>query len=239
MSIILDVITLAIILLCLLIGYKNGFIKTAYRLFKAIISLVVALVFAKPFSSFIASTDIFKGFVDNLYSRVDAIVLDVPVTGEVPLESTLSESSVKYLNDLGVTLGELADKISSLINAGEENIRSGIKEYLLAPAAESLAYAVAFVLLFVLSAFALKIVCFVIDGTIKVAGLGGINQFLGLLLGACGGVLYALIFCCVLSALMPYISTTDIGITAETLGETHIFKILSDFGMNLLFGTNI
>lgn len=236
MALILDAVTLAIILLCLLVGYKNGFVKTAYRLFRTIISFVAALVFAKPFSAFIASTDIFKSFVDNLYGKVDKIVLDIPVTGDVPLDGALSESSVTYLADLGVTLSELGEKISSLISAGEENIRAGIKEYVLAPAAESLAYAVAFVLLFIAASLALRIICAVLEGTVKVAGLGGVNSVFGLLLGACGGIIYALIFCCILTALMPYISTTDIGITAETAQNTYLFKRLSEFGMSLLFG---
>lgn len=235
MAVVLDIIPLAIALVCILSGYKNGFIRTAYKLFRTVASFIVALVFAEPFSKVVAENPLFKSFMDGIYKKFDGMDFKIPETTTVSLEDSLSPAAKDFLAKLDISFSELGDYITSLINSGEQNIIEGVREYVLDPITSSLAFALAFIILFFVSGIAFKIISIIMDGTVKVVGLGGINRFFGLLLGGVGGFVYAVAFCTVVTIIMPYLVTADIGITESVVAETRVFREIAAIGMGWLF----
>ena len=223
-AIVLDIITIVIIAVCVVYGCTKGFIKTLYKLFSGIIALLVALVYAKPFSGVIAQTDVFKNLVNNLYANVDKI--DIPVDGGQIVESQLSEASGEFLSKLGISLEEICEYISSLVSSGVDNVTQGVKDYIIAPAADSLAHTAAFVILFVLSLIALRVICFVLDKTVNISGFGGVNKFLGFILGGGAAFVYSIVFCLVSVSIFPYLAASGVEIGTDTIAETHLFKLI-------------
>lgn len=97
MSIIIDLIIVAIIALCVFFGYKKGLTKCIIKILSFIIALVVAAILFKPVSNFVINNtqidDKIKEAVVNIVKE------DVEETGEVKEDSNLPKAMVNYINE--------------------------------------------------------------------------------------------------------------------------------------------
>ena len=96
MSLIIDLIILALIILCVFFGYKKGLTKCVIKILSFVIALVVAFVLFKPISSFIINNTTIDDNIRN--SIVELVQDDVSETGEVKEDSNLPQSMVNYIN---------------------------------------------------------------------------------------------------------------------------------------------
>ena len=97
MSIIIDLIIVAILGICIFFGYKNGLTKSIIKILSFIVAVVVAAIFFKPVGNYaIQNTEI----DDNIRQSVINIVSkDVEENGEVKEDSNLPKSMVNYINE--------------------------------------------------------------------------------------------------------------------------------------------
>lgn len=66
-----DIIVIAIIALCIFLGYKRGLIKVAVRIVSFVLALVIALVLYTPVSNYIIEkTDIVPNLEDTIYTKL-------------------------------------------------------------------------------------------------------------------------------------------------------------------------
>ncbi len=231
MAITLDIIVVAVIVLCVIFGYKNGFVKTVYRLLRTVGSFIVALIFAKPVSYILAETPLFKSIIDGIGDKIQSIELfSHEAKNGISIEESLTPAAKQMLDNLNISLAEFGEQISALISTGEQNLKDGVRDYVLTPIAESLSFAIAFILLFLGTAIALKILSVVLEGTLRLVGLEKVNRTFGLVIGLAQGFIYALVICTLVSAFMPYLSASELGITPAVVADTYVFKEIAKIG---------
>ena len=110
MSIIIDLVIIAIIALCVFLGYKKGLTQYIIKIFSFIISLVVAFVLFKPVSNFvIQNTKIDETIKEAV---INVVKDDVEETGKVKEDNNLPKAMVEYINNT----------IENAVNEAKENV---------------------------------------------------------------------------------------------------------------------
>lgn len=122
MSIIIDLIILAIILLCVFFGYKHGLTKCIIKILSFVIAILVAAVFYKPVANFVISNTEFDDNIKN--AIVTAIGNDVEETGKVKDDTNLPQTMVNYINDsIEKSVNETK---TAAVNTIADNISKGV-----------------------------------------------------------------------------------------------------------------
>ncbi len=110
MSIIIDLIIVAIIALCIFLGYKKGLTQYIIKIFSFIIAVIVAFILFKPVSNWvIQNTTIDEGIKEAV---VNVVKNDVEDTGKVKEDSNLPKAMVDYINN----------SIESAVNEAKQNV---------------------------------------------------------------------------------------------------------------------
>jgi hypothetical protein len=126
MSLIIDLIILAFVLLCVFFGYKKGLTKCVIKILAFVIAIVIAAIFFKPISNMVIEK---TQIDDNIKNSIISLVQnDVEETGKVSEETDLPQSMVNYINEsIDNSINEVkttvvenaADQISkTVINVG-------------------------------------------------------------------------------------------------------------------------
>lgn len=92
-----DIIVIAIILLCIFLGYKRGLIKVAVRIISFVIALVIALVLYTPVSNYIIeNTGAVPGLKNVIYSK---LYNNEEKVNETEVNTSITSSIQNYISD--------------------------------------------------------------------------------------------------------------------------------------------
>ncbi len=199
-GILLDLILVAIVLLCIRGGSKNGFAKTVVGFLGIFVALILAAVLANP----LAKLTYDKAIEKPVQTAIAGVVEDHLANATSPIPD--KEEFTKVINE---QLEKLPAFIRNAINFDEnsedyhdlfvlndlnaETISQKICDTYLRPAALSVLTAIFFVLLFVILALIMKIVAKALKIVNKIPLLGGLNALLGGIAGLLKGAIIVLI----------------------------------------------
>lgn len=204
MSIVIDLIIVAILTICIFFGYKNGLTKSIIKILSFVLAVAVAAIFFKPVSDFIIEKteidDNIKQAIVNLVSK------DVEENGEVKENTNLPQSMVNYINDsINNTVEET--KITVVNNAAES----------IAVTTVNVATAV---LLFIITKIILLIITSITDIITDLPVIKQFDKTGGFLYGTIKGLLIIFIIFAVISLISPAIEKTGLieGINKSFIG---------------------
>lgn len=96
MSIIIDLIIIAIVGICVFFGYKKGLTKSVIKILSFIIAIAVAAILFKPVSNIIIDNTQIDETIKQ--SVVNIVKEDVKENGEVKEDTDLPKTMVEYIN---------------------------------------------------------------------------------------------------------------------------------------------
>ena len=200
---ILVVVILAVILLCVLAGYKNGFLKTAFSLVSWIVVLVICNV-ATPMVTqmLIEKTDIETTIQFVLDAKINEMMSNVMTeTGLSDLPESLPEDmSFELPEELQAALPE---ELRNILAAGSQ-ITDGISQDALvdtALIAEKVVGIISLLMVLVFSRVAIMVVNIVLGIASKLPLIGPLDKILGLACGAGKGLIWSWIVLTIVSVL--------------------------------------
>lgn len=212
MSIIIDIIILAIIALCIFLGYKRGLVGVAFKILSFIIAVAISLIFYKPIAGYI---------IDN-----------------TQLDETISQKVVEVMNkedEKETKSSEEDSKTSSVIvkhlNESIENATKEAKDTIVESASISIAtsiirFGVILALFIVTNILLLIVKAF----TNFLADLPVLKQFNEL-----GGILYGLIEgLFIVYLLLAIFSFISIGNIQSLISNSYIGSILYNYNLILM-----
>lgn len=206
-SIILDIVFLAIILLCVIIGIRRGAIKTVLSVVAFLIAVYLAYIIATPFASFLCG----KFVEPKIIESVNISISD----SSKSIEDALPDFIVKNSDKLGIEIGELNSfNSSSFVKAS------------ITPVIVEIASAILMILLFVILAFFLTLTVRIINKLINLSIFGGLNKFLGGIFGAISGVIVVFVLCILLKNAVLLWGNVLSFIDSTTLNGSKIYNLL-------------
>ncbi len=236
-GILLDVILVAIALLCIRKGSKDGFAKTIVSFAGIFIAIILAVSISKPIANY-AYTNFAQKPIETAVENVikdqanstseNAPSLDMLISGiEEKIEDEKTPAFIKNLFGTEEKRAELKEDIKSVYTPDIAELSKAATEKVLKPVLISIISAVVFITIFL----AVLIICAILSKALKIVNkiplLGGVNALLGGIIG----LLKALIIVLIINYVIVSVTSSGTNIlgviTAETVNSSLIMKNLA------------
>lgn len=220
----LDLVIVAIIVITIWFGYKNGFIKTVMSALSFFIALVVAFTFRQALSDRIMQLPLVDGVRDTVKQEFINLAPKGSEADEFDSEKLIEEKPEGFgliLKIAGIDEDEIKAKYETWKEQDTEKAADMLVEYVAEPIMEGLASIVSFLSLFAITMIVLRIIIFLLDYLFKLPVLKQANKLLGTALGVLLGLFRAYVFGAIITLLMPVIQTNNPNLA---IGNSFIFN---------------
>lgn len=167
-----DLIVLLLVGVTTFIGYKRGFVKTAFGMLSFLIAVIIATTFYKLLAT---------QLINN--TKIDDWIYD---TISQKIEDNTVDSNDRQLDDSIFILENLPEKIKDELDI--EGTKTRAKSFIAEKAVNIGMNLISFVIIYVVSRIGLIIACFALDLVAKLPVLKQANEILGLIFGAFQGL---------------------------------------------------
>lgn len=184
MSLIIDLILIAIVAFCAWNGYRKGFIMGISGILALIVAFYGAQIVADTYSQ--EFTSMLKPFVSGV---VDAAVADVQIGGEEGYDNEeVYEVTYDALGNIGI-LKSAARDIANEIAERVERTGQTMREEIVSVLCSKIAYVLTSVIVFLLILIVFTVIANILNLAFKMPGLEFINETLGALFGFAKGAI--------------------------------------------------
>jgi len=222
MNAVLDIIIICVIIFCVAMGFKNGFVKTVMNFFSFIIAFFIAKTFSPFLRDYMYSNWIKTSFADKAAAKIDSILGNASLSHMVQDPDRPNEFTGLF-KDYGVNLDTGVPKwISSAAEKGETAV-SEVAKGLVENVAQGISYFLAFIVIFIVALVLLKIAAMLLNKAVKLPGLNVINKTGGIVLGLLYGIIISYIFVLLAYYVLPYLAANNAINSAEAVMEDTIF----------------
>ena len=169
----LDVILLIIAAICMIGGYRKGFIRSVMNLVTAAVSFLAAYALTPKLAEYISDK-----FIMNMISGDIKDTLD-------SLTSVNGGDLAKLFADMPEALSNMLARYNcdaSIATAADTS--DGLARVIASPAVNMISTAIAFLIIFIVAVIVMKILTLILDSVFKLPLLNGANKMLGLVFGA-------------------------------------------------------
>ncbi len=220
MSIVIDIILVAIVIISIIIGIVRGFADRALGLLSGVASFILAIVFAPALSSFFYERYLFSRLTNFISEKLQALAEGSELKNLLE-NGSANENFRRLLENLGIDYGTVSGKIS--------DGAAGISESIAEPASRIASYAVAFILIFLASLLAFFLIRLLLKLVIKAPALRKADRIIGAIFGAVLGIAVVWVISIVLKMGLPYLSTLIPEVFPEDLFEkSFVLRIFYD-----------
>ncbi len=222
-SLIIDIIALSIIIVTIVISAKRGFLSEVVSFVGWLVSAIVAKI-----SCTVIADYVYINFIkDKIYTAVLNSIEEKSVS--------LSSSYVDFISSLPEPIQKLLGNADlSNLNAifddpsrSPQTIASEFSESVIGPIVMTILTALAFILVFLICIFIVKLLSQLFKGVRKIPIIGPLNSFLGILIG----VIKAIIILYLLKMIADFVLTSAggnlLGVSIEDFSKSYILKILN------------
>ncbi len=225
MGIIFDILLIIILVLCIINGYKKGFVKTVLKLSAGLIAFISALIFSNALSAAFYDGFMYSSVREPVYETISS---EVDERGTSALESV--ESTVEKFDALLSKFGHSSDDIIADLEKSSssdiDKLCNELADDISSVIASALSHALAFISFFVVTLILVLIVSHFSGIIRKIPIVGGADGILGALLGACSGIIISLIVAFAVRALLMLLSSKNPDVSAQLLDGSFIIGIL-------------
>ena len=200
MYLIIDAILIGLVALFTFIGYKQGLVKTAIKIFSFFMAIVVALILYKPISSAI----------------IKNTSIDEKINGVIVENLKLDEGEQENKEESNIVKDNLSNKIIAGANNKIEDVANSFTRKIIEIAVMILLYIVARIILRFISALT--------DLITNLPILKQINKTGGLIFGFLKGVFIVYLILGIIYLIAPIVSSRAFGIIDQTIIAKEIYN---------------
>ena len=224
MSIVLDLIVIAIIALMAFISAKRGFVRVAVEAAGFVAAIMLSLSLSVTAADFTYQ----KVIEPAIISSVKNAATQTTNSAADDVWNSLPEFVRKNADKFGISKESVTNGITEDIDSSATEIVTSISQKTIKPMAVGILKTLYSVILMLVLMILVKFLARVINRLFSRSLVGKVNKALGGTFGAIKGIIIAWLFCAVISLL---VSITKNGIwifNAENIDKTFIFKFLTD-----------
>lgn len=222
-SLIIDLVALSIIIVTIVISARKGFLSEIVSFIGWLVSAIVAKVFCTVVADYVyinfVKEKIYTSILNSLGERTASLS-----SSYSDFFASLPESIQKLLGNSDLSnLNTLFDDPSR----SSETIALELSENVIGPIVMTLLTALAFILIFLICIFVVKLLAKLFIGVRKIPVIGSLNTFLGILIG----IIKAVIVLYLLKMIAEFVLTSAggnlFGISTVDFSKSYILKILN------------
>ena len=230
MSIVIDVVLVAFILLTAFISAKYGFVRTVIELVGFALIIFAINTVSIPISEAIYDSFIQKDVVS--YTGSDNATVTLPSEDFI---KSLPGYLTKDKSLLSVDKQKIDEYYIANIKKGAKDIAVKINNDVIRPATVRILSLIISAILFMISGVVIPLVARLLNGLVSHTFAKGINEKLGFVIGLFKGVLVVLVICLII---LLYTANTNkglFGLSKETIDNSYIIgfvrSIMPDYGI--------
>ncbi|MGN0106117.1 MAG: CvpA family protein [Hominilimicola sp.] len=210
MSLVLDIILAALILISFMIGYKKGLVKSIWKIAALAITIILVIALKNPAVSFLSGT----AMADNINAKISETI-HIPQGGGVDISDSLN----------------LPDFLKVEVNSGIEsaqNAANSVNDAAASALTTLFLTIITCVALFIIIRLILMAVYMIINGITEAPIIKGVNKFSGGLLGAVNMVFVIFLLLSLVSLFAPADSQLF-----EMIESTYVVKYFYNYNILL------
>lgn len=217
----LDVMLVAIVILCIVSGTKKGFFKSLMSLLAGIVALLLAFTLTPALSLYIRENMVMGPMTDGIEKTFLSIAEAEDENGEIAysLEILFKDSQfVGMMEDVGVT----EEMLGKILERDDINVKGQIKNFatlVAEPLAQAVSDTAAFIVSFAVSLVVLRLLTILAGVLFKLPVLKTFDKGLGAVFGVLTGVLFAFVFAACAEAVITSISNSSPHTFSENIIE--------------------
>ncbi|MCD8180984.1 MAG: CvpA family protein [Firmicutes bacterium] len=210
MSIALDIILAAFIVISFIMGFRKGFVKSVWKIAALVITIVLVMALKNPAIEFLSGTSAAESISEKISETVS-----IPTGGGVNIAESLNLPEF-----LQSEVSEQINGVSGAVTSVNDTVNTSLTELFIA--------IIACVGLFIIIRLLLAAVYMIINAVTKAPVIKGANKFLGGLLAAVNAVFIAFVLLALLSLFAP----ADSGLF-EMINNTYVVKYFYNYNILL------
>ena len=214
MTIAVDIIILAIMAICIFIGYQKGLLGVAVNILGFFIALIIALVLYTPISNFIINNTEIKPTLQNAIS--DTVASYIIKEDESKQTEETEDNSSKIMSDY---INEFVEEQRQNIENTEREIINNVS----GTVAINIIRVAVGIIVFIIAKIALLFVKVLADIITKIPVIGDIDKVGGVVYGILQGLIIVFIVLAIISLFAPVAADSAI---IEAINNSYIGKIL-------------
>ncbi len=224
MSLWLDLIIVAIILLLILIYAKRGFVKSVFSIAGFVAAIVLAFYFSTPLSELTYNKVIEPGILSSIETVVNE----------------QGENLENVSNDVWEALPGIVKNNAEILNInpddfinsesileGSKELAQNVSDTVIKPVTVQFFKIIYSLIIFIVLSFVFKFVVKFLNKVFSFSIIGKVNSVLGAVLGAVMGVIVALIFVLLVNFIIS-VSGGFLFFTNEAVNSSKIFRYISE-----------
>ncbi len=225
MSLVIDILILAIILVAVVVGCKKGFIKISVTAVGIVLSFIVAFAFSATVSNYFYDA-ILK---DKMVSVVSNALEE---QGNIAIDSAVDNlfSSNKMILKMSNICDVSADDIKLEISGDSSEIAT-VSQYIegevIRPTLTFMLRVVFVILLFIILSILFNLLSKLLSKTFSLTVAKKADPIVGGILGLFMGLILAFIFCILIDTAISLFPNGFIGISAETRDNSYLFRLIN------------
>lgn len=222
MSIVLDLILIAIILIFAISSARRGFVKVLVETVGIIAAVFIAFTISTPISN-----TVYDKIIEP--PVIEAAVNAVGETPEHEAWNALPDFIVESdLDIIGESVNKFTDNISAnLANGVETAVKTASQEVVKPVATQILSLLISVVLIFVLLVI-VKMLAKVLNKLFSFSIVGKLNTTLGGVVGVVKGILFAMVFCLVISLIISFTGKPLWIFSPDNIANSVLFKFFTN-----------
>lgn len=204
MEYIIDIILAALLAVCVIAGWKRGFVRSLMDLASNLIAIIVARIVSLRFAPYIFSAYFEQRAHDALKKELASAGGSAASQVQSALDS-VPESMNGFLSLIGIDKDAFAASLSEKLGQSGSNVTDVLMTDIVSPIVTAVIRLVLFIAVFALAVLILKLVTLLLDKLTELPALKQANELFGLLFGALKGVIVIAVVCFVLELAAGFI----------------------------------
>lgn len=227
-GIVLDIVFIGLIILYIFLSYRRGFVRTVVELVGWVLIMYLAFNISQPLAEGIYDRFFFESVSDSIYSTVEGSMGDTAADTTSQLINTLPG----FVSSMfGVNEDSLHSTVSQAISGGAHAVSDGIMTAAVSPVIIMLIRWIIVALLFGIGMFVVRMIAGALNSLFSFRLVGGLNRFLGGVIGLFKGVLIVFLICIILSFIITVVPDGFGFLNSDFLKSSNIYEYITGFNL--------
>ena len=229
MSIILDLIVLAIIVLTVLLSAKRGFVRTAVELAGFIAAVFISFTISTPLANTTYDKIVEPTILSSVTSAVGTVTEDSAAVAVDGFWDGMPGWIRSGVEKSGVSKESLNGSITENIGNGVQSAVETASQSVIKPAVTSMLALVYQVISLMVLLILVKPLAKLINKLFSFSIIGTANRVLGGVVGIPKGIIYAIAFCLIIMLIVSFTGNGFLIFTGETMEKSMFFSFVNSF----------
>lgn len=236
MSVLIDIIVIALSCAIVYFSAKKGFVRIFISVLGYVLAFIIATAISKPISAAVFDNMVKPAVVSNINKALPdtsgiterAAAVDQAVD---EIFDNIPEFAAEYLENSGMSRGEIADSVDGIVSADTQSIAEGIVDALIKPLVINLLEMIVFLVLLTILTAAFRVVSKPLQRIKNIPLIGPLNSFLGGVLGILRASLTIYVLAAAAKMFVVLTGNSNEVLNETVISSTYIFNIFYKYNL--------